>query len=324
LAPWRRARDADATFVVRRGGLSTPARFAPYARWIALVLVASGGLLFAAIRFTAPAPHPAPPAAQTASGPAAMPLAGEAGLLAAPADRLSIWRFRGAPAVMVIIFPSLHAQARTLNRVAAFVEKGGMPHDRVVDDAALNAAIAAGHDSFDTYYYAHDYRAADLARFFATATADGIALRPAEQALHDLLDQAGLLRPGARAALITLPPPGAGVLDASGRAAMLRHELSHGFYFTDPAYAALIRDFWASRMTEAERAAFRRFLSAQGYDPENDDLMRNEMQAYLLFTPDPRLFAPEALGLGQATPAALRAKLRSLLSPGWLKAASAR
>ena len=57
----------------------------------------------------------------------------------------------------------------TLDRVAAFVEKANVPHDRLLDDAALNAAITASGDTVASYYYGHDYQAADLAQFFALA-----------------------------------------------------------------------------------------------------------------------------------------------------------
>ncbi len=257
------------------------------------------------------------PAGQ-APPPHGYPLADEDALLAAPADRQTIWRFRQDPAVLIVIFPSLHSQALTLNRIAAFVEKAGLPHDRVIDDAELNAAIAAGHHHFDTYYEAHDYRVSDLEHFFVTADRDGVRLHVEEEMLRAWLAKAGLLEVGAVGAVISLPPPGSGQLDSSGREAVLRHELSHGIYFTDPAYAALVRRFWEASMSVDERTAFRGFLGASGYDTANEDLMRNEMQAYLAFTPDTRIFRPASVGLRSDRIFGLRQKFAVELPAGWL------
>ena len=245
-----------------------------------------------------------------------LPSADEAGLLAAPTDTLSLWRFRAAPRIVVAIFPSLHAQAMALNRVAAFVERPGVPRDRVLDDAELGAAMGRTDDAFDSYYYGHDYREADLARFYATADHDHRMLNDAERALRARLRDAGFFETGPPLALITLPPHGSGLLDPAARATILHHELSHGAYFTDPAYAAYVESFWAA-LSEPERTAFRHFLAGEGYDAGNDDLMRNETQAYLVFTADPRMFDASRIGLPEALD--LRHAFLAGLTPGWLR-----
>ena len=96
-----------------------------------------------------------------------------------------------------------------LNRVAAFVEKAGLPHDRVLTDAELDAAIRASGETPATYYYGHDYRAADLIRFFALADRAGVALTPEEERLRRLLRQAGWTDTSAAGALISIPKAGA-------------------------------------------------------------------------------------------------------------------
>ncbi len=244
------------------------------------------------------------------------PLADEAVLLAAPTDHVTLWRFGPDPDILVAIFPSLHEQAMALNRVAAFVERPGVPRDHVLDDGALRAVIGQAQESFDTYYYGHDYRASDLARFFATATRDGLVLHDAERALNMRLEAAGFFRLGPQAALISLPPHGEGMLDPAARATILDHELAHGAYFTDPRYATYVVQFW-NGLTERERDAFRRYLGQQGYDTSNDDLMRNETQAYLMFTGDPRMFDITRLGLPEAED--VRKKFLSALPLDWLR-----
>ena len=56
---------------------------------------------------------------------------------------LTVFRFADNPKILVLDFASLHEQGKMLNRVAAFVEKAGLPHDRVLTDAELDAAIHA-------------------------------------------------------------------------------------------------------------------------------------------------------------------------------------
>jgi hypothetical protein len=247
---------------------------------------------------------------------ASLPFADEATLLSTPTDHVTLFRFAPAPRIVVAIFPTLHEQALALNRVAAFIERPGVPRNHVLGDAALRAAIGQGGIDFDTYYLGHDYRAGDLARFYATASADGVPLNATEQALKTRLAEAGLFQPGQPQALISLPPEGSNILDPPARAAILDHELSHGAYFTNQAYEDYVKHFWRN-LTAAERAAFRRFLGEQGYDTGNDDLMRNETQAYLVFTTDPRIFDPSRLAL----PEALKLReifLRGLPTP-WLR-----
>jgi hypothetical protein len=61
-------------------------------------------------------------------------------------------------------------------------------------------------------------------------------------------------------------------------------------------------------MTEDQRTAFRRFLSGSSYNPENEEMMVNETQAYLLYTPDPRAFSARLVGLREKEIENLRAR----------------
>jgi hypothetical protein len=247
-----------------------------------------------------------------------LPSADEFSLLAAHAPDTLLYRFAADPAVVVVLFPSLHEQALTLNRVAVFLEYAGASRTHVLDDASLHKTIAEGHMQFDYFYDGHDYRATDLARFFTTADTDGVALNPSEKHLRADIARLRGTRLGF-GALISLPQVGADALDAPTRAAILRHELSHGLYFTDPVYAAMVARFWQTTMTDQERVSFRHFLGNGRYDTTNDDLVRNEMQAYLIHTPDPRFFSPAAAGLSDTEVASLRAAFVAAMPAGWLR-----
>jgi hypothetical protein len=215
----------------------------------------------------------------------------------------------------VLDFGSLREQGLMLDRVAALIEKAGLPRDRVLSDAELAQAIAVRGETIETFYYGHDYSAASLRRFFALAN----ALDAEERELRALLEQEGWLERGAVGGLISIPRVGANAtVTAQARATILRHELSHGEFFTDTDYAAYVRAFWSGELSEAERAGVRRFLASEGYDVGEDELVVNEMQAYLMFTRDPRFFRPAMVGVSGERIAVIRARFLAGMPAGWL------
>jgi len=219
--------------------------------------------------------------------------------------------------IVVIDFPSLTTQGLMLDRVAALVEKAHLPRDRVLDDVALNQAIYNCGDTIESYYYGHDYKAADLRRFFDLAETDGVTLNKDELWLKTLLKQLGWLAPGANGAIITLPAAVAPITPEM-RAVILHHEISHGAFYTIPAYARYAADFWQS-LTPRDRADFTGFLGRQGYDTNNTNLMLNETQAYLIFTRDPLFFNAAVVGMTKSQVDALRAGYIANLPVAWLR-----
>lgn len=247
-------------------------------------------------------------------------LADEAEILSYAGDGVTVFRFAPNRRVLVLDFSSLLEQGLMLNRVAALVEKVGLPRDRVLNDTELEAAILAAGDTMETYYLGHDYQAADLNRFFALADRDGVRLRPQEDWLRQVLRQEGLLGSDARGALISIPQAGVGHgVDAAMRAGILRHELSHAEFFTSRDYAEYVRRFWRDSLGDEGRSAFRRYLATQGYDPANEDLMANETQAYLMHTPDARLFSATSLGVAEELLGRWQAEFLLGMPNGWLR-----
>lgn len=96
------------------------------------------------------------------------------------------------------------------------------------------------------------------------------------------------------------------LVDPMLRETILRHELSHGEFFTNPAYADYCFGFWRGGMTQAERDAFTGFLGRAGYDTADEAMMVNEMQAFLAHTPDPRVFSAAMLGIPEERVDAMR------------------
>ena len=245
--------------------------------------------------------------------PAPFPLASEHAILHEQPTDLTITRFAPDPAILVLDFASMTAQGEMLDRVAMLVEKAGMPRDRVLSWHDARAAIAAGGDTIATYYYGHDYRAADLVRFFTLARQENRTLSRGEQRLRALLSRLGWTA-GTNAALISIPALSTTpAVSLDDRRTILHHELSHGEYFTNPAYAHATQVFWQS-LSHDDRARFRRFLGSEGYDTGDADLMANETQAYLMHTPDPRFFNAALVNLTPDAIAGLQSAFRAFLA----------
>jgi hypothetical protein len=298
---------------------------------VALVFVTGGIVIFCLI--SAPLPQAtsvtAAPAIPTISAPIGQPTPLQIPTQTATIAQIdahrgttpTLFHLQEDPNVLVLDFPVLHEQAQMLNRIAALIEKADMPRDRVVTEAELDAPIHAAGGDPDAYYYGHDYRAADLARFFQLAAQQKIPLNPQETWLRDTLDHDGWLAPEANGALISIPGITAAI-DAASRTTIFRHELSHAVYFTDPAYVALTKHFWNDMLTDTERAAIKAFLGKDGYDTKDEDLMANEGQAYLIHTRDPRYFMPAMVGIDPTREAILRGTFVDAIPEPWLRASA--
>lgn len=285
----------------------------------------------AAMSGTAPAPAPAVAMREAPASPSAVEDTGVAvgdvrAILVAgtqgPRDGVSLWRLQGMERVLVLDFPSMAEQAAALNRVAALIEKAGLPREHVISQERLAEYAAARGVTLETFYYGHNYTTSELARFFRLAAGDGRALTLAEDALARLLIAAGALERGAAGfvpgeaidyviSLARLDDPGAPVL----RRMILRHEIGHAVYAARPDYRAHVARFWDERMRPEERRAFRDFLAARDYDVTDRALVIDEMQAYLHFTPDPAGIDDAALGLPAGSLADLRRRFGEGLPP---------
>ncbi len=252
-------------------------------------------------------------------------------LLAGHSNDWRLARLQEYPEVLVIEFPDLREQGAAMNRLAAFVQKAGAPRDRLLDDRELAELIAASGDNSQSFYQGHDYTAQDLARFVMKARLQGLLLNAQEQRLQAELQAAGLLAAagaaaagaGAPQAVITFTatqpddpstPVDEGV-DALRREAVLRHEMSHGRFYTRAAYREHCWRFWRETLSEAQREQLRRFLASQGYDRSDESLMVNEAQAFLMNTPDARAFSAAAVGMSDEELASLRTRFWRSLPP---------
>jgi hypothetical protein len=312
----------DDTIVLRRPPLAPPPRIRSWRpRFLAI-----GGLCAVAIasgtwslwpRALPEAPPPPLPRAETAAVP--IVVASEAAIAAHVGGKETIFRLAENPRILIIDYPSMNEQARALDRVAAFVEKAALPRDRVLDNAALAAAVANAGGGAEGFYNGHDYDTRDLTRFFVQAGQDGIALNGQEQRVRALLRQEGLLEAGTLGAVLSVPQANPEGVDPLTRRVILRHELSHGEFFVNPDYAAFVRRAWEEILSPAQQAGFTHFLQALGYDMANHDLVVNEMQAFLLFTPDTAYFSAPMIQASAAELAELQARFLAGMPACWLR-----
>ena len=226
--------------------------------------------------------------------------------------------------MVVIEFPNLAEQGAAMNRMAALLEKTDAPRDRVLGNAELAGLIARGGDNPQTFYQGHDYGGDGLARFFNLAQAQGLALDAAERRLLQILIDAGVLAPALDGtqghvglglqALISFTAtqaddpstPANETIDEGQRESILRHEASHGRYYTRPGYRAHARRFWQTELSEPQRERIRVYLAGAGYNRQDEELMLNEAQAFMMHTPDRRAFMAQDIGMTPAQLEALR------------------
>jgi hypothetical protein len=199
-------------------------------------------------------------------------------------DRLpwEMHRWDERPRVVLVGFRSRALQGETLNRVAAYVEKKGV-RGTVMGDVALAEFIMSTGATPDRFYIGHDYRSTALAAFYNAAEAAKIELNAREVALRTELLALGTIRragsplrwEGTDDAVISW----CGADMPAVRLTVIAHEARHGIYFTNPTFARKVAAVWADQ-DESTRAAIRALLAAMHYDPDWEDLMINEFQAY--------------------------------------------
>jgi len=256
-------------------------------------------------------------------------------ILGARSVQTAVYRLRENPRIIVVDFATLAEQGQMMNRLAALIEKTGAPRDRVLAEGELTALIQAEGSSAATFYIGHDYAAPALARFYSLASFERQSLNEAEVRLRDLLLALGVIvargaegyAPGEpQVAVVTTvqlqrddpATPQNETIDASLRATILHHEVSHGEFFTNEAYRRYCEWFWRARLTGKERDLFRAMLSKSGYNEDDETLMINEMQAHLMHTPDPRAFSAGRLCVSEAQLAELRQRFMAGNPPTFL------
>lgn len=238
---------------------------------------------------------------------------------------LVVWQYADNTNVYVFDFPGLAYQGRTFNRLTQFTEQkfGSEPYPKVLDNEALARHIQAARRTQANFAFGHDLLVSELVQFFNYATRDKVLLNTEEIALRNFLFEQGLIREvrgffqALKPDVVILSIPqiqdrkaDEPMVTAGARYAILLHEMAHAEYYTNDHYNKFCLRYWQTVLTDEQRELFRRFLRGYNYSTDNEDLVINEMQAYLMFTPDPKSFSARRLGVSDDELSALRNAFR--------------
>lgn len=191
-------------------------------------------------------------------------------------ERFELFRWSTYPKILLMDTADYEFQSRLFKRLAFFVEKEGF-RGRLLSDGELRGRHG---------WNAHNYRPEGLAAFFNAAAEAGFPLFSEELLLRDLLLREGLLI-ATEGGGSYLPGEG-GILSVSQesypqlRELLMAHEAMHGIFYEEEGFRERVRRLWEEELSEEEREFWRFFLGYMSYDPADEYLMQNEMQAYLL------------------------------------------
>ncbi|HLA36185.1 MAG TPA: hypothetical protein VJ001_15080 [Rhodocyclaceae bacterium] len=225
--------------------------------------------------------------------------------------QLTIWRYSDNPNVFVFDFPGLSYQGRTFNRITQFTEQQTTePYPRVLTAQEMAARLIASRRSESDFAFGHDVMVYELVQFFNFAQRDKVPLNAEEEVVKNFLLEQGLMKTyrdifqatSPNTVILSIPQmqektSAEPLINRDARYAILLHEFSHGEYYSNPYYAKYCQRFWQESLTEAQREAFKKFLSGYNYSTGSEDLLINESQAYLMFTPDVHSFSAKKLGV---------------------------
>jgi len=244
-------------------------------------------------------------------------------------ENVVIWQMAENPNIYVFDFKGLNNQGRSFNRITQFTEQQTTePYPKVLNNLELSRYIEAARRTQADFAFGHDVLVGELVQFFNYALRDKVELNPEEILVRDFLTEQGLVRfwrgfyQAMRPDVMILAVPqtqdrkaNEPMVRTGARYAILLHELAHGEYYTNTHYQKFCQRFWYETLTENQREAFKKFLGNFNYAVNNEELLINEMQAYLMFTPDPKSFSARKLGVSDAELDQMRSAFRRASPP---------
>ncbi len=229
---------------------------------------------------------------------------------AAQSKELVIWRYAKNPDIYIFDYPNLTQQGMAFNRVTQLTEQVNVAYKHVLTKAEIEDYLISIKRTRATLAYGNDVQISNLVLFFNLAENDNVELNIEEAKLLDFVLSQGLVKVWRKfyqaikpnAVILSIPQVQENRADepavnALVRRTVLSHELSHGEFFSNEYYSKYCIQFWNNVLTDEQKEAFKQFLLKYNYSVSNGELLVNETQAYLMFTPDPSSFSAEKLGV---------------------------
>jgi len=183
--------------------------------------------------------------------------------------------------ILAVAFGGLREQENTFGRIAYYTERGRT----IVDWEQLQAYYAQGHNPFT----AHDFNVQGLANFYnafarAQVNSSQLRLNTGEVAFLNQLTSLGILRYDGNAYTAGITP--FAVISYTGEYAnnpeamklIIDHELSHAFFYTNPAYRQRVEAIW-NNLPELARRDILGYLG-KTYDINDRMVLHKEFAAY--------------------------------------------
>jgi len=231
-------------------------------------------------------------------------------ILASKSQELVIWQYSTNPEIYIFDFPNLTQQGKTFNRITQLTEQFNEAYKRVLTDREIEEYLASIRRTQANMAFGNDILVSELVLFFNLAENDKVGLNHDELVLRDFAISQGLIKvwrkfyQAIQPNIVILSIPQTQVKSATeprvselARRTVFTHELAHGEYYANPYYAKHCARFWNTVLTDEQRNIFKQYLSKYNYALNANELLINETQAYLMFTPDPSSFSAAKLGI---------------------------
>ena len=223
---------------------------------------------------------------------------------------LAIWQDTVNPDIYIFDFPNLTQQGMTFNRITQLTEQYNAPYKRVYTNQEVEEYLVSIRRTRANMAFGHDVLVSNLVLFFNLAENDKVELNAEELVLRDFAVSQGLIKVWRKfyqalqpnVVILSIPQTqdkrdNEPRVSELARRTVFTHEVSHGEFYTNAYYAKYCAQFWNNELSEEQRSAFKNFLMKYNYSLSGEELLINEAQAYLMFTPDPSSFSAAKMGV---------------------------
>lgn len=239
------------------------------------------------------------------------------------AERTFYWLLDN-PRVLVLDMPNVEDQSRVFARLVIFIERSSAPRHRILSVDEVLKWRLANKETLATLTIGNNIRANDFALFFNTARLQVEPITEDEQWLLARLLEHGVIKAvengyeSLAPEKIVISAPQVSKIEGCAnctitplkRDLILRHELAHARFITDQVYRNYVWWFWHNILTSQQRVDISKYLRSLGYDLGAPDMLINEMQAFLIHTPESEYFSSRAAGLAGKQMAELHASFK--------------